>query len=60
MTDKKKYYTLDEIGFIGTQNRTPAQVKKDAERTVAYIKSLKSGKAVSEPKRKMNPASKAK
>jgi hypothetical protein len=32
MADKKKYYKLDDIGFIGTQDKgTPAQVKKDIE-----------------------------
>jgi hypothetical protein len=29
MANKKQYYGLDDIGFIGTQNRTKAQIKKD-------------------------------
>ncbi len=44
MAGKKQYYGLDEIGFIGSQNkRTPAQVKSDIDRTIQYIKAKKSG-----------------
>lgn len=44
MGGKKQYYGLDEIGFVGTQNkRTPAQVKSDIDRTIQYIKAKKSG-----------------
>ncbi len=42
MADKKQYYGLDEIGFVGTQDkRTPAQVKRDVDRTIQYIKAKK-------------------
>jgi hypothetical protein len=45
VADKKKYYELDEIGFVGTQDkRTNARVKKDIEETVRYIKVSKSRK----------------
>jgi len=46
MTDKKQYYGLDDIGFIGTQDRTLAQVKRDMKRMSEYIRAEKSGKAV--------------
>jgi len=46
MGSKKQYYRLDEIGYVGTQEkRSAAQVKKDAARTSEIIKALKSGKA---------------
>jgi hypothetical protein len=45
MAGRKKKYTLDDIDFVGTQDKgTPAQVKKDIERTIQYIKDLKAGK----------------
>lgn len=48
MTDKKQYYRLDEIGFVGTQDQqTNAQIKKDIEETIRYIKARKSGKTTS-------------
>ena len=44
MKDKKRYYGLDEIGFVGTQGKkTDAQVKKDIDQTVQYIKDKKAG-----------------
>ncbi len=46
MANKKQYYGLDDIGFIGTQNRTKAQIKKDMEETARIIKAKKSGKVV--------------
>ena len=47
MAGKKQYYGLDEIGFVGTQDkRSKAQVKKDIAMTVQYIKAKKSGKVV--------------
>ncbi len=47
MADKKQYYKLDEIGFIGTQEkRTKAQVKKDIEMTVEYIKAKVAGNII--------------
>lgn len=48
MAGKKKYYGLDEIGFLGTQEkRTVARVKKDIEETVKYIKARNAAKVVS-------------
>lgn len=44
MASKKQYYALDEVGFIGTQTRSEAQVKKDIEKTIQYIKAKKTGK----------------
>jgi hypothetical protein len=52
MANKKQYYGLDEIGFVGTQEkRTNAQVKKDIERTIQYIKGKKASKVISTKKR---------
>lgn len=44
MTGKEQYYFLDEIGFLGDQSRTKAQVRRDAKRTDEYFKALKAGK----------------
>lgn len=44
MTGKEQYYFLDEIGFLGDQSRTEAQVRRDAKRTDDYFKALKAGK----------------
>jgi len=52
---------LDEIGFVGTQDRTEAQIKEDAELTAAYIKAYKATMAEKEAKkaaRKKRAASK--
>jgi hypothetical protein len=50
-----------KIGFIGVrQKRTPAQIKKEVERTVAYIKAKKSGKTIHVSKRKERSVAKAK
>ncbi|HTF28768.1 MAG TPA: hypothetical protein VK625_07985 [Flavitalea sp.] len=47
MAGKKQYYELDEIGFVGTQDkRSYAQVKKDIEKTIQYIKTKKTGKNI--------------
>lgn len=47
MADRKQYYGLDEIGFVGTQDkRTRTQVKSDIDRTIQYIKSKKSGSSI--------------
>ena len=52
MTGKKQYYKLDDIGFVGTQDKgTPAQFKKDIERTIQYIKDLKAGKLPAKTKK---------
>jgi hypothetical protein len=46
--DKKRYYGLDEIGFVGTQGKgTNAQIKKDIEQTIQYIKDKKMGESIS-------------
>ena len=43
MANKKDYYDLDKIGFLGSQkNRTAAQMKKEIADTIKYIKSKKS------------------
>ena len=61
MEDKKQYYGLDEIGFVGTQsNRTYSQVKKDIEKTVQFIKASKSGKIIPLSKKGLRRLSKAK
>jgi hypothetical protein len=45
MANKKQYYKLDDIGFVGTQEkRSPAQVKVDALRTANIIKAMKKSK----------------
>jgi hypothetical protein len=45
MVSKEQIYTLDDIGFVGTQKkRTKAQMKKDIEDTVKYIKAQKAEK----------------
>ncbi|RFM27266.1 hypothetical protein [Deminuibacter soli] len=42
MTGKKQYYQLDNIGFIGTQQKkSEADIKKDIELTVQFIKKRK-------------------
>lgn len=60
MTDKKQYYKLDDIGFIGTQERTPAQVKRDMKKMAEYIRAEKAGKAVALAGKRNRPASKTK
>lgn len=56
MAGKKQYYGLNEIGFVGTQEkRTPAQVKKDMERTIRYIKAKKSENNIPVPKTSRRP-----
>jgi hypothetical protein len=59
--DKKRYYGLDEIGFVGTQEKgTSAQIKKDIQQTVQYIKDKKAGKAGSARRKKRTSISKVK
>ena len=39
MTGKEQYYALDEIGFIGVQDRrSKAKIKKDREEMNQYVK----------------------
>jgi len=46
VADKKRYYGLDEPGFVGTQDkRSSARTKKDIEKTIQYIKAKKTVKA---------------
>jgi len=50
---KNKYHALDEIGFVGTQDkRSDAQIKKDIELTTQYIKAIKAGKKVASSTKK--------
>ena len=44
MSNKKQYYKLDDIGFLGTQERSADQVANDAKRTTAFFKSLRNNK----------------
>jgi hypothetical protein len=47
MANKKQYYGLDEIGFVGTQGKgTSSKVKRDIEKTIQFIKARKSGKII--------------
>jgi hypothetical protein len=51
MSSKKKYFKLDEIGFVGTQQKVSmAQQKQDAILTAKIIKAGKAGKVISIPK----------
>jgi hypothetical protein len=45
-TRKRRYYKLDDIGLIGTQEqRSAEQIELDAERTARAIKKTKSSRA---------------
>ena len=45
MANKRKYNDLDDIGFVGVQDkRTKSQIKRDLEATAQFIKDQKSGK----------------
>ena len=37
MTDKKKYYKLDDIGFVGSQNKLSAKERKHIEKKTGDI-----------------------
>ena len=37
MTDKKKYYKLDDIGFVGSQNKLSAKERKQIEQKTGDI-----------------------
>jgi hypothetical protein len=43
MKHKNPYYELD-VRYIGTQDRTPAEIEKDAKLMGEHIKKLKTGK----------------
>ena len=52
MTDREKYNMLDDIGFVGTQEKRSAlQKKRDMIRTGEIIKSMKAGIFVYPPKK---------
>jgi hypothetical protein len=39
VADKKKYYSLDDVGFLGVvKERSSAEIGQDARRTSEYIK----------------------
>lgn len=45
MEDKKKYYKLDENGFIGTQERkSTSKKKREYQRTAILIRNEKSAR----------------
>lgn len=51
MATKKGYYKLDEVGFVGVQKKSKAQVKRDMADTVQFIRTRIAGKAApSHPK----------
>ncbi len=61
MGSKKQYYELDEIGFVGTQDkRTNAQVKMDIKKTIQFLKDKKSDKAIAIHKTSRRSLSRAK
>jgi hypothetical protein len=46
MSDKNKYYKLDEVGFVGVQkSRTSAEIRKEATETARSIRLLKARKS---------------
>ena len=52
MANKKDYYDLDKIGFLGSQkNRTTTQMKKEIADTIKYIKLKKSAKNIAVSKK---------
>ena len=58
MADKKEYYKLDDIGFLGTQEKKSAlQKKREIAKTGEIIKFLKSRKIASSSERKARAAS---
>jgi len=61
MAGKKQYYGLDEIGFVGTQDKgSLTQVKKDIERTIQYIKAKKSENNIPQLKKRTSQLTTAK
>lgn len=46
-TNKRRYYKLDEVGFVGSQEkRSVRKIKFDAVRTSQVIQRLKDGKVL--------------
>jgi len=61
MKDKQKYYSLDKIGFVGTQEKRDRKFfEKDIRDTVHYIKSKKAGNNSIKLKRQSTTASASK
>ena len=59
MAEKKTFYKLDEIGFVGTQEKSSAIHKKaDAKKTTEIIKKRKLGKVFSIPHPTLTKAAK--
>jgi hypothetical protein len=46
MSDIKRYFPLDDIGFLGssTSGKSEAEIREDIRWTDEYIKNLKAGK----------------
>ncbi|MEI9918963.1 MAG: hypothetical protein WDO14_09200 [Bacteroidota bacterium] len=45
MSDRKRYYKLDEVGFVGVQKkRTAGEIRKDKVQTAKSILALKAKK----------------
>ncbi|HEY8968000.1 MAG TPA: hypothetical protein VIM64_02885 [Puia sp.] len=47
----KRCFKFGDVDFLGSQDRTEAQVKEDAELTAAYIKAYKAKLAEKEAKK---------
>lgn len=46
MANRKQYYGLDDVGFLGVSGkRSAAEIQMDAKKTSDYIKSLKAAGA---------------
>jgi hypothetical protein len=58
MADKKIYYKLDDIGFVGTQEKRSAAHKADAKKTATIIRAKKTAKVFSIPHSINNKAAK--
>ena len=55
MTDKKKYYALDDIGIVGTQEKKSALARKNDIRKTGEI--FRKARAASVTSRKIKKAS---
>ena len=55
MSDKKQYYKLDTIGFVGTQENLPDYLRKEQEKkTGEIIRNWKEQQAVKKASSKKN------
>jgi hypothetical protein len=59
MATENPYYKLD-VRYIGSQNRTAAQEKKDSEMTTKWIEAMRAGKPNPFAKKRKAKAKKAK